>query len=480
MCVPDAGTDWIGGTLGYSSSATSISVGRQLTNWRLEDIYDESSTYNLESMDRPVLMNLWASWCGPCRFEFPYLTEFGQRDDLNFDLWFVNISDTNKSAAQRFLRDQDPNITALYDPNDAFSNQVGSRFLPTTILMDTDGTLLAAHVGIVTETVLEFFNAVSLAPQQGSFDNSTVVVDLVELLQPIDAETATPLTFGGQAAGSISDEDWREDYRFDGTAGQSVNLRLTFADDLEPYVVLISPSNELINFDPANSEADNAGSTLRFNLPETGTYVVIVSRFLEDEGFGEGNFNILLSDPNATEEDVVLLQYGAPTSGVLTYERNRDSFSIDVVTGEILTFTLTHEMPEEQLNLQVRLGSTRLVPYTRSENGELVTTVTVEESGRYSVYVARSSSSRAEPIVYNLLIESDGATAASPTPEDMTQAIAYGDSITDRLDNEIYEREYTFEGHAGDVIDIAATADFSSGNLDVSLTLLDSSAAVLV
>lgn len=477
------GTDWIGGNLGVPGASSTVQVGRQLTDWQLEDIYDETIAYDLASMERPVMMNLWASWCGPCRFEFPFLTEFNQRNDLNFDLWFVNVSDTNKSAAQRFLRDQDPNITALYDPNNAFANQVGNRFLPTTLLVDTDGTIIIAHAGIVTETALEFFNAVAATPRQGSFDASTVRVDLVELLQPIDPASAVALNFGSQAAGNLSDDDWREDYRFEGSADETVTLNLTYTGgEVDPYVVLVSPSGELVNPDAEGSESDNAGLSLQFSLPENGTYVVIVSRFLEAEGFGEGSFNILLSRPGMDQPgsgNALLVQYGVSSSGVLTYERKQDAYILEAMAGETLTFTLSHDLPEEQLNLQARMGSVRLVPYTRSENGEIVVSATVEESGTYSLYVARSNSSRAGPITYTLIVTTDVEASQAPSGQGESQTISYGDSVSDVINDENFERRYSFEGNMGDVVNIFANADLTAGNLDVSLTLLGSDESLL-
>lgn len=481
-------TEWIGGDLGLQGREYSgVNVGTQFSNWRVENIYDETIDYTLADLERPILVNIWASWCGPCVFEFPFLTDYAQRENLNFDLWFLNASDTNKSAAIRFLNGQDRNINALYDPNNSFSDALGSRFLPTTVLINTDGTLVAAHAGIVTESVMDFFNAVAAAPGVGSFDGSNYEIDLVELLQPIDAATATAVTFGQQAAGVIDDENFRRDYAFTGEANQSIGVRVTYTSgDISLYAALISPSGELIE-QSSESESDAAGFALNFELPEDGEYVLIISRFLEDEGFGEGSFNILVNDPSAEPavagpNDTLILTPGSTSGGVLTFERQQEAYVMELEAGQTLTFTLTHDLPEEQVNLQVRQGQTRLVPYTRSENGELTYEATVEESGTYSVYVARSSSSRAGPITFSLTVVTGDDDPEGPDERPaagVPQRLNYGDVVTGEITNDVFEQRYEFEGTEGDVVNITTEADLEAGSLDSTLTLLDPNGDIL-
>ena len=471
-------TNWIGGDLGVQGlDSSGVPVGWQYENWRVEDIYDENTEYTLSDLDKPILVNIWASWCGPCVFEFPFLTEYAQQEDLNFNLWFVNAADTTKSAAIRFLNGQDPNINALYDAGDRFSNGLGNRVLPTTVLIDTDGTVIAAHGGIVTDSVMDFFNAVAAAPRAGSFDGSNYDVDLVELLQPIDAANATEAPLGQQAPGVIDDDNFRRDYTFSGEANDNIQVRVTYTSgDVELYAVLVSPSGELV-VQNEESEASVSGFTLTYTLPEDGDYVLVVSRFLEDEGFGEGSFNILVSDPDdgATTtgpNDTLVLTTDSSSSGVLTFERQQELYVLDVAAGQTLTFTLTHDLPDETLNLQVRQGATRLVRYTTTENGELTVEATAEEGGTYSVFVARSSSSRAGPITYTLTVSETGGAGPEQTGGTDPVQIEYGQTVEGVITNQEFEQRFEFVGGAGDVVNVTAIANPDEGNLDTTLTLL--------
>lgn len=485
-------TRWIGGDLGILNGIeTGAPAGAILDEWQFVDLYDENIAVTLEDLERPTIMNIWASWCGPCRFEFPFLTEYALQDSTPYDIWFLDANDT-VAAAQRFLRSQADGIDVYFDTNDAFIRSIGLRVFPTTIMVDTDGTLIAAHSGIVTPTVMEFFHAVAENPGVGSLDASTVELpELSAIIGPINPEEATPIIFGQQVAGVITDEDWRVDFRFEGTAGQEIIINMAATEeDLDAYLILVGPDGEQV---AENDDADEGtDSEIRMTLPADGTYVIIATRFLESEGFGVGGFNLQVVDAGQQPDTpgvANLLEVDIPVSGRLTRDLTQQNYLISATAGETLTFTLTHDLPEEQLNLQVRLGATlRLIPYTQTENGELVVEALVEETGDYSVYVSRSQSSRADPITYTLTVSSDQERTPEETvPDEDTSPPAGGGgtvltdgmTVSGMIDDDNFEQQYSFFGNAGDVVTIQMAAD-DDGNLDSYLVLIDPDGVELI
>ncbi len=95
---------------------------------------------------KPLVVNLWASWCPPCRREMPVLAAAQQRETgVNFA--FVNQGE-DRATAQRYLSEGQLGLAnVLLDPAAALGRAVGSGALPTTLFYDAGGRLVDTHMG---------------------------------------------------------------------------------------------------------------------------------------------------------------------------------------------------------------------------------------------------------------------------------------------------------------------------------------------
>jgi thiol-disulfide isomerase/thioredoxin len=98
---------------------------------------------------RVVLLNLWATWCGPCRAEMPALDRLQamhQGDGLA--VLAVSVDKGGSAAVQHFFEQRGlRNLTLYLDANGATVRAFGARRIPTTLIIDRDGNVVGSLVG---------------------------------------------------------------------------------------------------------------------------------------------------------------------------------------------------------------------------------------------------------------------------------------------------------------------------------------------
>ena len=94
-----------------------------------------------------VMINFWASWCGPCRQEMPLLDElYTQYQPLGFTILGVNVEE-DPSKAKQLLKESPVNIPILYDDKSEVSKLYKVVAMPSTVLVDRDGNVRYLHQG---------------------------------------------------------------------------------------------------------------------------------------------------------------------------------------------------------------------------------------------------------------------------------------------------------------------------------------------
>jgi len=95
----------------------------------------------------PVVANVWASWCGPCRFEFPTLQKLSARYGKQVAFLGIN-SDDSDSAAATFLREAPLSYPSYTDPHKEIADSVGASLgFPDTAFYDRAGKLVYLKQG---------------------------------------------------------------------------------------------------------------------------------------------------------------------------------------------------------------------------------------------------------------------------------------------------------------------------------------------
>lgn len=107
----------------------------------------------LTGRDRPMVVNLWASWCGPCRAEMPMMMEVAAATG-DVDMVFVNQGEDPRRVALYLIEEHLPADRILMDPDRGLSGRFGAFGLPATVFIGADGKMAAFHAGEIPRVEL--------------------------------------------------------------------------------------------------------------------------------------------------------------------------------------------------------------------------------------------------------------------------------------------------------------------------------------
>jgi len=131
----------------YAATPGEIEIGGQLRKATLQGINNESNTFS-DFRGKPLIINFWASWCGPCRSEMGSLERLAQRYDGNeFNLIGISIDDDGHAAAA-FVDQFKITFRNFLDSNVFLENMLGANTIPMTILVDPGGRVLMKVRGL--------------------------------------------------------------------------------------------------------------------------------------------------------------------------------------------------------------------------------------------------------------------------------------------------------------------------------------------
>jgi len=123
-------------------------VGDLAPDFQLQDL--DGQTISLSDLrGKPVLLNFWATWCGPCVHEMPFIQEI-------YELWTgkspsvmvltVNVKESS-SRVKEFMKSYGLSFPVLLDTKGSVAAKYNIRGIPTTFLIDKDGIVQGIKVG---------------------------------------------------------------------------------------------------------------------------------------------------------------------------------------------------------------------------------------------------------------------------------------------------------------------------------------------
>ena len=116
---------------------------------------------------RVVLVDFWASWCGPCLRSFPWMNELV--DDLEADgltILAINV-DSDRAAADRFLDENPARFPVVFDPQGTYATQFDVVAMPSSFLVNRDGLVVHRHRGFRTKDAERYRALIQAELQRG-------------------------------------------------------------------------------------------------------------------------------------------------------------------------------------------------------------------------------------------------------------------------------------------------------------------------
>lgn len=131
----------------------SISLGQEAPDFTLMSIFDEQITLS-DYRGKAVLLDFWATWCGPCEKEIPELSKLNSKyGEIGLVIISINLRE-NKSAVKSYAEKKGMNWITVIDPDGKVAEKYGVTAIPTLVLVDKHGVIASIYIGLTPESIL--------------------------------------------------------------------------------------------------------------------------------------------------------------------------------------------------------------------------------------------------------------------------------------------------------------------------------------
>jgi thiol-disulfide isomerase/thioredoxin len=129
----------------FAKTPGEVEVGGFLRETPMQGVSGPSRMLS-DFRGKPLIINVWASWCGPCRAEMGSLQKLSARGGKQFNVIGISTDDY-MDRAELFLKNTNTNFSNFIDSKLVLEHMLGAERLPLTLLVDAQGRVLAKFYG---------------------------------------------------------------------------------------------------------------------------------------------------------------------------------------------------------------------------------------------------------------------------------------------------------------------------------------------
>lgn len=149
---------------GTTEPATKTEVGTPMPEYAA--VYLDGSKFDMAAKrDKIILLNVWATWCGPCRFEIPELQKLHENySPKGLEVVGVSVDESGVESVRSFVAEQKKmTYPIVLDAEGKIANLLETMVLPTTVLVDRQGRIVWKQYGPITEGDAKLKQAIEAA-----------------------------------------------------------------------------------------------------------------------------------------------------------------------------------------------------------------------------------------------------------------------------------------------------------------------------
>ncbi|MDQ7027101.1 MAG: PPC domain-containing protein [Anaerolineae bacterium] len=340
----------------------------------------------------------------------------------------------------------------------------GSRNVETTLTFEENGLvyLVIGRFGY------------SLGSTSGDYELS---IERIGVL----SQQGTNLQYGIPITDTITNTQPQIYYTFQANAGDILTIEMVRSSGTLDPMLQIVDSNRFLIVENDDADGDTRNSRIdNLVIPETGTYIIVATRYGEATGESVGSFVLIIGEGansglgnNRQSPQVIFLNQTIKAE--LTEEQFQRYYQFTAERDQIVTITMERARFPGQLDAYLILTNAGYQPLIENDDGgsgtnARIASFRIPATGQYNIIATRFGRSEGDTFgEFNLTLQDNGF--AFDDVESNIPRLLYGTTVQDVINDDDSESLYVFWGTIGDVVTISM--DKSTGDLDAVLELLD-------